>query len=83
MQDQSFNNFENNEIKLSVKEAKLIGLSGLGTCCYSTGLDFKIYLLRRFMEDVRTRRRICLSPSKLGFGPLELNFWEIHFHLTF
>ena len=37
IQDQSFNNFENNSMKLSVKEAKLTGLWASNCATYSTG----------------------------------------------
>ena len=50
IQDQSFNNCENDTMKLSVNEAKLTGLCArncASLCYYSTGFDFKICLRAR------------------------------------
>lgn len=42
------------------------------------------FLMRRFIEEVGTRRQISLSASfNFGFGPLEFSFREIHLHVTF
>ena len=35
------------------------------------------------MEDVNKRRRISFSPSKLEYGPQEINSKEIRLHLPF
>ena len=50
IQDQSFNNFYNDTMKLSVNEAKLTGLCSRN--CYSTGFEFKQFALgpEKFLE---------------------------------
>ena len=49
--------------------------------CFCTTTTRKC-LIWRFMEDVNKQRRIFISLSELGYGPLKFRFRRVCLHLT-